>query len=313
MLVLSVFGAVISTVRAETVFPEKVVRVVVPFPAGSPPDVVARLWAERLGRMTGQPFIIDNKPGAATFIGAQAVAGATPDGYTLLYTVSTTTSINPYVFKQLPYKAEDLIPVSQILSIPFVLVVGQQSQYASTSDLVKAAKSAPDSLNYASYGIAQASHVTFAKFMKTAGISMSHIPYKDGGLTDVMSGSVQASFEPSNTAIPLVAAKKLKALAVSTPQRLPVLPQVPTVAETIPGFSVLSWQGLFAPKGTPPEVVAKLAAMTQKVVAAEDFQARLRDLGMIPVGSGATEFQRFVKDDAAAWAKVVRDNDIKAE
>ena len=298
---------------AQAAYPSKVVKVIVPFPPGSPPDAVARVWAERLTQSTGQAFIIENKPGAGTFVGTQAVTSSPADGYTLLYTVATTTSINPYVFKSMPYKVEDLVPVSQILTIPFILVVAQDSPYNNAGDLVKAAESTPGKLNYASYGIGQATHVAFAKLVKMAGVSMTHIPYKDGGLSDIIGGNVQASFEPSNTAIPMIAAKKLKGIGVSTPQPLAAMPQIRPVGETVKGFAVSSWQGLFAPKGTPPDVVARLAALTQKVVESDDFRARLRDLGMVPVGSSPGEFQRFVKDDAAAWAKVVRENDIRAE
>lgn len=295
---------------AQSAYPSRPVKVVLPFPAGTPPDVVARLWAERISKQTGQPFVIDNRAGAATIIGAQAAANAPPDGYTLLYTISSTISINPYVYKTLPYKAEDFLPISRILTLPLVLVVSPNSAYKNVADLIKAAKAAPGTLNYASYGVGQPSQVTFARFLNAAGISMTHVPYKDGGLTDIISGNVQASFEPSNTAIPMIAGGRLRPLAITSPARLSMLADVPTISETIPGFVADPWQGLFAPKGTPADIVAKLAVLTQQVVRSESFEKTLRDFAMVPVGSTPAEFQAYLAEDGKAWAKVVKENNI---
>ncbi|MDO8777001.1 MAG: tripartite tricarboxylate transporter substrate binding protein [Burkholderiaceae bacterium] len=314
-LLLSTLAAAITLLPslAQAAYPSKVVKVILPLPAGSPPDVVARLWAERVSKATGQAFIIDNRAGAATIIGAQAVASAPADGYTLLYTISSTISINPYVYKTLPYKPEDFEPISRILTLPLVLVVSANSPLKTAADLIKAAKAAPGKMNYASYGQGQPSHVTFARFLNMAGISMTHVPYKDGGIPDIIAGNVDASFDPSNTAIPMITGGRLRALAVTSPQRLSMLPDVPTVAEFIPGFAADPWQGLFAPKGVPPEIVARLAALTQDVVRSEDFRARLRDLGMLPVGSSPAEFRTYLAEDSKAWAKVVRDNNIRMD
>jgi tripartite-type tricarboxylate transporter receptor subunit TctC len=309
---LAAIAAPLST-HAQQPYPSKVVRIILPLPAGSPPDVVARVWADRLNKATGQPFIVDNRPGASTIIGAQAVSSAPPDGYTLLYTISTTISINPYVYKALPYKPEDFEPISRILTSPLILVVAPKSPYKSTTDLISAAKANPGKLNYASYGPGQPSHVIFARFLSMAGVSITHVPYKEGGLTAIIAGDVDASFEPSNTAIPMITGGKLRALAITSPQRVSTLPDVPTVAETIPGFVADPWQGLFAPKGTSPEIVGKLASLTQEVVRSEDFRARLRELGMVPVGSTPAEFRTYLAEDGKAWAKVIRDNNIVLE
>lgn len=298
---------------AQTGYPNKVIRVVVPFPAGSSPDVIARYWGERLSKAVGQAVIVDNKPGASSIIGAQAVATAAADGYTLLYTVNNTTSINPFIYKTLPYKAEEFVPVGRILSVPYVLVVSANSPIKTLPDLIQAAKKEPGKLNYASYGIGQGTHVAMAWFLNAAGISMMHVPYKDGGITDTIAGSVTASFEPSTTAIPQIKGGKLRALAVSGPKRVDALPGVPTVAETIPGFRGDSWHGVLAPKGTPPEVVTKLSALSHDIVATDDFRRKLQDLGLIPAGGTSAEFAKFVADDARQWGKVVKDNDIKAE
>ncbi len=298
---------------AQGAYPNKVIRVVVPFGPGSSPDIIARFWGERLSKSLGQTVIIDNKPGASTIIGAQAVATAPADGYTLLYTVNNTTSINPYVYKTLPYKVEDFVPVSRILSVPYVLVVSANSPVKTLSDLVAAAKSRPGQLNYASYGIGQGTHVAMAWFLNATGTSMTHVPYKDGGITDVMSGQVAASFDAATTAIPQIQGGKLRALAVSGPRRVDALPGVPAVAETVPGFLGDSWHGVLAPKGTPQEVIDKLQAALREIVATDEFRKRLHDLGLVPVGSTPAEFAKFLTDDARAWGKVVADNNIRTE
>ena len=305
--------AFVPAVLAQNAYPSKVVRVILPFPAGSPPDVTARLLSDRLSKATGQSFIVDNRAGASTLIGTQAAVNAPADGYTLLSTVSTTTSINPYIFKSLPYRVEELIPISQINSVPFVLVVGEKSPYRSPWELINAAKASPGKLNYASYGIGQATHVAFANFLGMSGTSMTHVPYKDGGIADLISGTIDASFEPIITALPMVQGRKLRALAVSTPSRQGVLPDVPPLADSVSGFSMISWQGLFAPKGTPPEVIARLARLTQEAVNSEDFKAKLREQGVVSVGSNPDDFRRFMVEDAKVWEKVVKANDIRAD
>lgn len=302
-----------SLAPAQGTFPSKPIRMIVPFGAGSSPDVIARLLSEQLSKGLGQPVVIDNKAGASTIIGAQLAAASLPDGHTLLYTVNNTTSINPYVYKTLPYKAEDFVPVVRVLSVPYVLVTSSQSPYKTLGDVITAAKARPDGLNYGSYGIAQGTHVAIARLLNEAGATMTHVPYKDSPIPDVMSGAVAVSFEPTTTAIPHIKAGKLRALAVSGSKRVDALPNVPTVSETLSGFVGDSWHGIFAPKGTPEDVVVKINALAQKIIASEEFQDRLKSLGLVPAGGSPADFRRFLADDAKAWAKVVRDNDIKVE
>ncbi|MBH1962924.1 MAG: tripartite tricarboxylate transporter substrate binding protein [Comamonadaceae bacterium] len=298
---------------AQGAFPDRPIRVVVPFGAGSSPDVISRLWGEQLSKAVGQPVIIDNKPGAATIIGTQAVLAAPADGYTLLYTVSNTTSINPYIYKNLPYKAEDLMPVSRILSVPLVLVVSANSPIKSVQQLVQAGKDKPGKMNYASYGIGISTHVAMARFLSSAGISMTHVPYKDGGLIDVMNGNVDVSFEPSTTAMGQLKAGKLRALGVSSLKSVAALPGVPPIADVYPGFVGDSWHGILAAKGTPAPVINKIAGISQQIIDSEEFRKRLTDLGLVPAGGSIREFQAFMAEDAKAWSKVVKDYDIKAE
>ncbi len=310
-----VFGAVLLPMAAwaQSGYPSKVIKVVVPFPAGSSPDVIARLWGDKLAKATSQPVVIDNRPGASTIIGAQAVATAPADGYTLLYTVNNTTSINPYIYKTLPYKPQDFVPVVRVLSVPYVLVVSANSPIKTLPEFVNAAKSRPGKMNYASYGIGQGTHVAMAWFNNAAGIQMTHVPYKDGGITDIISGQIDASFEPSTTAIPQIKGGKLRALAVTGPTRVDALPEVPAIAETVRGFTGDSWHGLLAPKGTPPEVVGKLVDLSREIIGSEDFRRKLRDLGLTPVGGTQDDFSKFLAADTQSWGKVVKDNDIKAD
>ena len=294
-------------------YPNKPIRVVVPFGAGSSPDVIMRLMSEPMSKALGQPIVVENRAGASTIIGAQSVAGAPGDGYALLYTVNNTTSINPYVYKTLPYKPQDFVPVVRVLSVPYVLVTSPQSPYKTLAELMAAAKAKPDTLTYASYGIGQGTHVAMARMLNMAGATMVHVPYKDSALTDLMAARVVTAFDPSTTTIPYIKAGKLHALAVSGPKRIEALPDVPTVGETFPGFVGDSWHGLLAPKGTPPDVVNKVNAVAQTIIASAGFQARLKDLGLVPAGGTPADFSQFLKDDAQGWSKVVRDNNIRAE
>jgi tripartite-type tricarboxylate transporter receptor subunit TctC len=298
---------------AQVVFPSKPVRIVVPFGAGTSPDVISRLLGERLAKGLGQPVIIENKAGASTIIGAQAVAASPADGYTLLYAVNNTMSINPYVYKSLPYKAEDFVPVVRVLSVPYVLVTSPESPYKTLAGLMSAAKVSPERLTYASYGIGGGPHVAMVRLLNSAGVVMVHVPYKDSAVTDLLAGRINVMFEPTTTAIPHIKAGKMRALAVSSPKRVEALPDVSAVNETMPGFEGESWHGLLAPKGTPSEIVAKVNTLSQQIIGSDDFQKRLRELGLVPAGGSPADFRMFLVDDAKAWSKVVRDNEIKAE
>ncbi len=241
------------------------------------------------------------------------VATAPADGYTFLYTVGSTTSINPAVYPKLPYRFEDFVGVVRTVTVPYVLVVSAASPIGSTADLISAARKAPGKLNYASHGVGQTTQVVMARFLRAADARMTHVPYKDGGIPDLVSERVAASFEPSTTAIPQITAGRLRGLAVTGAERLAVLSNVPTVAEWLPGFEADSWQGLLAPKGTPLAVINRIAALSQQILSSTEFQAKSRELGLVPVHESPEAFRKFMEDDARIWAKVVKDNDIRVD
>lgn len=298
---------------AQTAYPSRPVRVLMPFPAGTSPDVIGRLWGERFTQMTGQPIVVENRPGAATIIATQAAAHATPDGYTLLWTANNTFSINPYLYNRLPYSADDFVPVSRVLDVPLVLVVSAESKIRTLDELLRTAKSKPGSLTYASIGIGTSAHLAMARLLNAADASAVHVPYKENYLPDVIAQRVDVAFEPSTTTIAQLKAGKLRALAVSSIKRVDALPDVPTVGETFAGYVADSWQGIFTPKGTPDAIVAKLADVTQQIVQSTEFRMRLLDYGLTPVGGTSSEFRRFLVEDARAWAKVVKDNNVTTE
>ncbi len=299
-----------NAVLAQSGYPSKPVRVIVPFPAGVSPDVVARQWAERFGKLTGQAVIVENKPGASSIIATQAAAAAPADGYTLLWTVNNTFSINPYVFRKLPYKAEDFTPVTQVLAVPYVLLVGADAPWRTLDDLLRDAKAKPGTLTYASGGIGTGLHVVMARLLNTAGVSMLHVPYKDAFMPDVIGRRIDVGVDASTTAIGQIKGGRVRALAVTSARRLEMLPDVPAVAESFPGFVGDSWQGIFVPRDTPEATVQALAALSNRIVESADFRAVLRDYGLPPVGSTPAAFKAFLAEDARGWAKVVKDNQI---
>jgi len=309
LLALSVPGL------AQTGYPHKLIRIVVPFPPGASPDVVARIWAEHLRVESGQTVIIDNRPGASTMIGAQAAAAAPGDGYTLLYAVANTFSINPYVFPTLPYKTEDFVPVSRLLAVPHVMITPPNAPFNTVAELVRHAKANPGKVSYASYGVGSAGHIAMVQFGEALGLKLNHVPYKDGGLNDLAAGHVDVSLEPTTNVVAWARSKKVKAIGVTTRERNAQLPDVPSLHETLPGITGDSWHGVFVRAGTPPEAVEALAAMSQKILANPAFREKISQLGLppAPVGSTRQDFARFLKDDARAYSQVVRDNGIKVE
>ena len=314
--IVSCACALVSAVSIAA-YPEKPVRIVVPYSAGGAADTTARLIGQRLADRLKQPVVVENKAGASGTIGAAAVATAAGDGYTLLLDATGHTT-NPSLFAKLPYDtSKDFIPISLITRIPNLLVVPPSSPAKSVQDLVKAARDKPGKLTYASAGNGGAQHLAGELFAQALKLDLVHVPYKGGApaLTDVMGGQVDMMFSAVSASGPLVKGGKLRALATTGNKATAGFAELPTVfaASGVPRFEVYEWNGLFAPKGTPEAVVARLQREVQEIVAQPDVQQRLTELGAEPVGSTSTEFANFLKSETAKWSKVIKDANIKAD
>jgi len=297
-------------------YPNKPVHVVVPFTAGSATDILARTYGQKLSEMWGQPIVVDNRPGAGGTIGAAVVAKAAPDGYTLLVH-SAAQAYNPSIYPSLPYDTvKDFVDVVPLGGQPNVLVVAPSAGIKSVAELIAQAKQKPGQLNFGSAGTGSGTHINAEKFKLAAGIDVVHIPYKGTpeALTDTIAGRVTYFFSPISAALPFVREGKLVALAVSTGKRSNALPNVPTVAESgLPGFDYSLWVGLFAPAGTPPEIVDKIARDVRTVAQSADVKERFAALGAEPMPMSTAEFKQFVETEIAESAKVVKAAGIKAQ
>ena len=297
-------------------YPTKPVKLVVPYPPGGPTDIVARLVAQKLSDAMGQQFIIDNRPGAGGNPGAELVARSPADGYTLVV-ATTAHAINPSLFKNLGYSlSKDFAPVSQLTSGPLVIVANPQLPAKNVAELIALAKAKPGELNFASSGNGQSTHLSAELFAAMAGVKMNHIPYKGSApaLTDTMGGQTQLMFDTMLSAMPHVKAGKLKALAVTSATRSPVAPDLPTVAESgLPGYEAIAWNGLLAPAGTPPEVLARLSAELKKVLAAPDVKDKFEAQGFAASWNSPEDFGRFMSAEVDKWAKVVKTSGAKVD
>lgn len=301
---------------AHAEWPDKPVKLVVPYPAGGAADTTARILAQYLGERLKQQIIVDNRPGGSGTIGASYVAKAPADGYTLLLD-ATSYTVNPSLFPKLNYDpAKDLAPVSLIMQVPLLMVVPTGSPYANVADVVKAAKEKPGKLTFASAGSGGAQHLAAELFSQSEKISMTHIPYKGGApaLTDLMGGQVDLMFSATTASGNFVKSGKLKPLAITSAKRLETWPQVPTVAESgVKGFEANEWNGLFAPAGTPRPILDRLEAETRAVVASPAVASRFAEMGVQGVGSSSKDFAAFVKSETAKWAGVIKAGNIKAD
>jgi tripartite-type tricarboxylate transporter receptor subunit TctC len=309
-----VLVAAIAPAAAQS-YPSKPVRFVVPYAAGGATDLIARTIGEKLSASLGQPFVIDNRPGAATLLGAQLVAKAEPDGYTLLMATSTTLAINASLYSKLPYDpVKDFAPISLAIQHPFVLLVDPKLPVQSVKQLVALAKAKPGQLAYASGGSGSFPHLAMAMFQSMVGIDVIHVPYKGSApaLTDLMGGQIAMMFD--NTALNYVKGGKIRALAVTTKDRLSVMPDVPTLAEAgVPGYELAAWQGVIATAGTPRPIVDKLNGEIVKLLQLPDVRSRLTADGGQIITSTPDQFAAYIKTEIGRFAKVVKDSGAKVE
>lgn len=297
-------------------YPNKPVRLVVPYPPGGSVDPVARMMAQKLGDLWGQQVVVDNKPGASTIIGTDAVAKAPPDGYTLLLTASTHVS-NALLFNNLPYDSvKDFAPVASLYLAEFVLV-GHPSIKANTmQELIADIKAKPNQYSYASAGNGNANHMAAELFGMMTGTKMLHVPYKGGGplLTDLLSGQTQLWFAVPVAVIPHLQSGKLKAFATTAQNRMALMPNVPTFKEAgLANFGMRSWLGIYAPAGTPRDIVNKASADIAKVLAMPDVRERLLSQGQIPFINNPEQFATVMKDDVAEFTRVIKAANIKID
>jgi len=309
-------AALAGAASAQPAWPDRPIRLVVPYPAGGNADTSARLVATQLSTRLGQQVLVDNRPGGAGSIGAAAVAKAPADGYTLLLD-ATAFTVNPALIPKLPYDAaKDFVPVTLINRTPLLLVVPTGSAFRSVADLVRAAQAAPGKLTFASAGNGGAQHLAGELFKQGAKVDMTHVPYRGGApaLTDLVGGQVDLMFSATAASAPFVKGGKLRALAITSPERTEGWPDTPTVAESgVAGFQVYEWNGLFAPAGTPAAVLERLEAETRAVVASPDIRKRFAELGVQPVGSTSREFADFIQAESRRWAALIRSAGIKAD
>jgi tripartite-type tricarboxylate transporter receptor subunit TctC len=301
-------AALWSTIAVAQSYPIKPIRIIVGYPAGGPTDMIARTVAQKLSPALGQQVIVDNRPGASGMIGAELAVKAPPDGYTLL-TVPITYAVTPSVFPKMPYDAEkDLAPVALVAAAPFILVVHPTLPVKTVKDLIALAKSRPGQINYASASAGGMPHLAGELFNIMAGVKLTHIPYKGAApaTIDLLAGQVSLMFNNMLSAMPHVKSGKLRAVAVTSAKRSSAVPELPTVAETIPGFEASGWYGAFAPAATPREIIAKLNGEINRLMRQPDVAQRLAGDGVEAVTMTPAEFGTYLHSEIVKWGKVVK-------
>ena len=309
LLLLLALPALPSLAVAQA-WPSKPIKWIVPFAPGGTTDILARTVGDKLGAALGQPVIVENRPGAGGGVGADFVAKSPPDGYTLVGGTISTHAINASLYKSLPYDpVRDFVPITLIARLPNLLVINPNVPAKNVAELVALMKANPGKYTFASSGNGTSQHLSGELFKSIAGVDMQHVPYKGSppALQDVVGGQVTMTFDNITTALPLAKAGNLRALAVTTAQRSAVAPEIPTMAEAgLAGYEIGSWQGVFAPAGTPPEIVRRLNTEIVRILKSPEIHDKLIALGAEPVGNSVDEFTAMVKSEVAKWGDVVK-------
>jgi tripartite-type tricarboxylate transporter receptor subunit TctC len=304
-----------TRIAAAQAYPGRTVRIIVPVAPGGALDILARLTGQWLSERLGQTFIIENRPGAGTNIGIEAVVRAAADGYTLLL-IPASVAVNATLYEKLNFNfIRDIAPVASISSVPLVMVVPLSLPAKTVPEFIAYAKANPGKISMASGGTGSTSHVGGELFKILTGIDMQHVPYRGGApaLTDVIGGQVQVYFSPLPESLATIKADKVRALAMTSATRSELLPEVPTAGEFVPGFEASTWQGIGAPKATPVEIVDRLNKEINAALADAAFRAHLADLGSVPTPMSPAQFARFIGAETEKWGKVVREVNIKPE
>jgi len=301
---------------ADTAYPTKPIRIVVPYPPGGSTDPTARAYGTWLSEKLGVSIVIDNRPGAGSTIGHALGAAATPDGYTLLLGTSGGLVVSPAFGTRLPYDpVKDFAPIGLAVYTPFLLVVHPSVPAKTTAELIEIAKAQPGAINFGSPGTGTPNHLGIELLTALSGAKFTHVPYKGGGAVtvDLLAGRIQAVFGSVPQWQPHMATGKARAIAIGHPTRLAQLPEVPAVAETIPGFNNTSWYAFFGPAGTPPAVIARINAEMKRAVANAEFSKFIESIGLVPASSTPQELGELVRTELTRWAKVIRDAGIRVE
>jgi tripartite-type tricarboxylate transporter receptor subunit TctC len=295
-------------------WPTKSVKMVVPFAPGGATDVVARLLAQKLSEEWGQSVVVENRAGAGGNIGGDAVAKSPPDGYTLLMASGAIVIAGPHMYKSLPYDpARDLVGITNVATGPQVIAVATDVPAKDLREFIAYAKANPKKVNYGSAGIGAQTHLAAENFADSAGIELTHVPYKgeSAAITDLIGGQIQLVTANLSAALAFIRDGKIRALAVTSRERNPALPDVPAASEVLPGFENSGWFGLLAPAGTPKEVIDKIYRDSAKIVLSEEFRGRLAQLGMTPVANSPAEFSAANRKESARWERVIRERGIE--
>jgi tripartite-type tricarboxylate transporter receptor subunit TctC len=297
-------------------YPTKPIRIVAPSTPGDAPDVIARLVADKLSAALGQQVVVDNKPGAGGVVGSESVAKSPPDGYTLIMGNAGSHGINAAVYSKLPYDIQrDFAPVSQVAIAPNVMVINPSVPANSVAEFIAYAKSQPGKLSYASGGNGSSAHMSMELFKAMAGIDVQHIPYKGSSpaLTDLIGGQVAVFIGNMPPTVPHIKAGKLRALAVTTKSRSALMPELPTIADTLPGYETVAWFGVLAPAGTPPEIVNRLSVEIGRIARSPEMREKLVAMGAEPVGGTPEEFKAVIDRDIAKWKPLAQKVGIKVD
>lgn len=309
-----ILSGLASPALAQETWPNRPIRIVVPTAPGVAPDVFARIYAAELGKLYKVSVTVENKPGAAAILGIDNVLKAPADGYTLLYAFNAPFTMNPHLYSKLPYDAQkDLVPLTQTLTGAYFIITSPNSPLKSIKDLIDSARANPERISYASYGVGSAAHLALALLEDKAGIRALHVPYKLSAIPDVISGVVGLSTEPNGTAIPFIQRGQVRALAYLGPQRHPLLPNVPTVAETVPGFEVTGWHGIWLKAGTPKPEMDRLYTDIARITRSPEMVKRMADSGFEPSAASPSDTAAIIRRESAEWGALIRARGIKAD